>query len=266
MTLSNNASLIIVGSGIKSIAHLTTETKAYIKQSDKVLYLVNEPIMKEWIERYSQHAESLEPIYTKYPLRLHCYRAITEYILENLYKKQHVCVVLYGHPTVFAKPALAAVIAAKEKGYYAKALPGISAYDCLFADLLIDPATHGCQAFEATDLLIRRRICDPHSHLLIWQAGFIGNLGHHTTPADNLNGIKLLVQHLSQWYNVEHQVILYEAAQYPHFEPVITKTTLNALVNEHITHITTLYLPPLQKAPIDEFMLKELGIDIADLK
>lgn len=37
----NEASLILVGSGIKFISHLTTEAKAYIQHSSKVLYLVN---------------------------------------------------------------------------------------------------------------------------------------------------------------------------------------------------------------------------------
>jgi hypothetical protein len=36
-------------------------------------------------------------------------------------------------------------------GFDAVMLPGISAEDCLFADLGIDPGMIGCQSFEATD-------------------------------------------------------------------------------------------------------------------
>jgi len=161
-----SASLIVVGSGIKFISHLTTEAKAYIEQSDKVLYLVNEPAMKCWIQSVNANAESLDPIYTSYQSREQSYWAITEYILEKLRQNQHVCVVLYGHPSIFANPALAAVIKAKQEGYVAKILPGISSEDCLFADLLIDPASHGCLSLEATDLLIHQRNIDVTCHVI----------------------------------------------------------------------------------------------------
>jgi hypothetical protein len=36
-------------------------------------------------------------------------------------------------------------------------LPGISAEDCLFADLGIDPGIYGCQSYEATDFLANGR-------------------------------------------------------------------------------------------------------------
>jgi hypothetical protein len=42
-------------------------------------------------------------------------------------------------------------------------LPAISAEDCLFADLGVDPADHGCPSYEATDFLVHgaaHRSCD----------------------------------------------------------------------------------------------------------
>src|SRR3954469_14687474 len=99
-----STSLVVVGSGIKFVSHLTTEAIAHIEKSEKVLYLVNEPAMKEWIQKKNKNAESLDPLYVRHELRIDSYNAITNYILDNVRKKQHVCVVLYGHPAVFAKP------------------------------------------------------------------------------------------------------------------------------------------------------------------
>src|SRR5439155_2742798 len=140
-----------------------------IEQADQVLYLVNDPAMKEWIKKINHCANSLDTLYKQDRLRHRCYQAITDHILETLYKNIHLCVVIYGHPAVFAQPGLDAVIEARKKGYDAKILPGISAEDCLFADLLIDPGTIGCQTFEATDFLIHRRKFDNSSHLILWQ-------------------------------------------------------------------------------------------------
>jgi uncharacterized protein YabN with tetrapyrrole methylase and pyrophosphatase domain len=78
-------------------------------------------------------------------------------------------VVFYGHPTVFAKSALDAVIKLEKENYVTKILPAISSEDCLFADLRIDPGSDGCQSYEATDFLIRRKKIDPTSHLILWQ-------------------------------------------------------------------------------------------------
>src|SRR3990167_10085206 len=106
-------SLAIVGSGIKLISHITVESKVYIEQADKVLYLVNEPLVKKWLHKINQNAESLDDIYLQHPLRKDAYAAITDRILSELRKEIHLCVVIYGHPTVFAQPALDAAIKAK---------------------------------------------------------------------------------------------------------------------------------------------------------
>lgn len=259
-----NASLTVVGSGIKLISHLTTETKAYIKQSDVVLYLVNDPLMKEWIEKNNSHAESLDSLYTKYPLRLDCYRAIQDYILDTLFRNQHVCVVLYGHPTVYSQIALDAVKKARLKGYDAKILPAISAEACLFSDLLVDPGSCGCQSFEATDLLIHRRQFNTASHLILWQVGVIGALTH-SHEHNNQVGIKTLLDFLKERYPSDHKIIVYEAAQYPSFSPRIDEILLDQLPEAKLSRITTLYLPPCSRIPCNEEILNLLKINCAEL-
>ncbi len=254
-------SLVLVGSGIKFLSHLTTEAKLYIERADKVLYLLNEPAMQQWVQKTNSTAESLDPLYIKYPLRSDCYKAITDYILETLYKQQNVCVVLYGHPTVFAEPGLNAVIQARKVGYDARALPGISAEDCLFADLLINPGSCGCQSFEATDFLVYGRKWDPNSHLLLWQVGIIGIL-EHTIDQKNSKALHALVQHLNKYYLSNHEVILYEAAQYTGFEAKIYKFPLEQLPSTIISRTATLYVPPAKRSQIKKGMLKTLGIEI----
>ena len=256
------ASLTVVGVGIKFLSHLTTEARVHIEQSNKVLYLVNNPAMEDWLLQVNETSEPLNNLYKKYSLREDCYSAITQYILEKIKQNLHTCVVLYGHPTIFAKPALDAAKLTKEAGYPTKILPGISSEDCLFADLMIDPATSGCQSYEATDFLIHRRKFDNTSHLILWQVDVIGELGH--TP-DNKRGIPILIDRLKCFYPSDHIIILYEASQFPHFKPKITSVTLSALANATILPITTLYIPPACKAEIDHDTVNSLNINIADL-
>ncbi len=58
MSNPKSSSLVVVGSGIKFLSHLTTEAKTYIENSSKVLYLVNEPAIALWINEKNNNSES----------------------------------------------------------------------------------------------------------------------------------------------------------------------------------------------------------------
>lgn len=253
------ASLVVVGCGIKFYAHLTTEVIAYIKHSDIVLYLVNDPVLKSWIQNQNHNTESLDSLYGATSLRAEAYQLVTDYVLKHLYQKKHVCFVLYGHPSVFSKPGLETAKKAQQEGYYAKILPAISAEACLFADLLIDPGSAGCQSFEATDFLIHQRQFDTSSHLILWQIDAVGILDHGSTNSSK-RGILLLLEYLTNYYQPQDEIIIYEAAQYSGFEPKITKAQLKNLAELNLSSLSTLYIPPVQTAHCDEQILSSLGL------
>ena len=105
------------------------------------------------------------------------YQEIVEYILSYVRKGNKVCVAFYGHPGVFVFPSHEAIKRARNEGYRAEMLPGISAEDCLYSDIGIDPGADGCQCFESTDFLSYRRKFDPSVGLVLWQIAVIGELG-----------------------------------------------------------------------------------------
>ena len=75
---------------------------------------------------------------------------------------------LYGHPLVFSYPPFLVREMAKYLELKVKLVPGISAMDCMFADLAIDPSMSGIQIYEATDVLIRKRPLQNDVPALIW--------------------------------------------------------------------------------------------------
>jgi tetrapyrrole methylase family protein/MazG family protein len=246
--------LYIVGTGIKFISHLTVEARAHITKSEKVLFLLNDPAMKSWIQEVNPNSISLDFLYRKYDQRSDCYTEIANYIIETLKNTSHLCVVMYGHPTVLCLPALLAAKAAEQDNHAVTIFPGISGEACLFADLKIDPSQGGLQSYEATDYLVYQRQIESTSHLVLWQVGVIGALGH-AEKHHNKRGIQCLTDHLLKKYPDEHEVILYEAAQYPQCEPRIEKLTLNKLIDAILTPLTTLYIPPTHSKTIDEKMV-----------
>ena len=241
--------LALVGSGIKSISHFTTEFKTYTTQADKVLYLVNEPITKQWIQRYCKLSEALDPIYFSEKNRQTAYNKIRDKILSELEIYPFITVVLYGHPTVFADPGLQAIMIAQNNSVETVILPGISTESCLYADLKIDPGQFGCFHIEATELLLYDKIIDPTSHICIWQLGMLGN-SSVPLPNQTPNHLKLLVNKLKNYYPKEHNAILYEASMYPGVEPKIHTFPLGDMEIQNIGTLSTLYIKPLpQRKP-----------------
>lgn len=236
--------LIVVGTGIRTVGHMTLESIAWLKRADKVLYVVSDPIAEELIRQFNpEGAESLHPFYGENKPRIESYNGMIERTLTLVREGRRVCMAAYGHPGVFAYPTHESVRRARAEGFKARMLPGVSAEDCLFADLNIDPATVGCQSYEATDFLVNNRVFDNSSHLILWQIGVLGDATFKRHGYD-IKGMPELLQRLYQGYPQHHDVYVYEAPLFPGVEPVIRKVPLWALPWSGVSAASTLYVPP----------------------
>lgn len=258
-------SLAIVGSGIKLVGHVTLEAKAHIEQADLVLYTVNESVTAQWIHRLNDNARSLHTLYGRDKPRRQTYEEMVEAILQEVRDGQRVCVVFYGHPGVFVNPGTRAIAQARAEGYRATMTPGVSAQDCLYADLNLDPAEHGCQSYEATDFLLRPRRFDPGVPLILWQVGVVGHTG---LPGKEPHrpGLRVLGQVLREAYGAAHEIVLYEAAIYPVTEATILRVPLHELAEAAFSPIATLYVPPKETLDVDKAMLKRLGMSTEQVR
>src|SRR3954451_2549703 len=132
-------------------------------------------------------------------------------------------------------------------------LPGISAEDCLFADLGVDPGISGCQSYEATDFLANNRRIDPTSSVILWQIGVVGDATFKRYGYD-LSAFPLLMERLYQSYPPDHVVYLYEAAVFPGCEPIINPVPLRHLADVPKSAGYTLYIPPAFPTVSDPFV------------
>jgi Tetrapyrrole (Corrin/Porphyrin) Methylases len=189
---------------------------------------------------------------------------MVDYILSFVRAGQRVCAVFYGHPGVFAFPPHESVRRAREEGFHAEMLAGISADACLYADLGVDPAEGGCQSFEATDFLVRHRRFDPHNQLVLWQVGVIGMLDRNP-DFDPRPGLDVLVGRLAEFYPADHSVTVYEASPYAACDPKIVTVGLQDLPSAAVTAISTLYIPPVADLELDDAVLELVGISAEDL-
>lgn len=255
--------LVVVGTGIQIKAHLTVQAEAFIRDADKVFYIIPDRLGDDWLPTLNPTAESLRPFYINQNRRLDTYQAMVAHILTAVRQKLNVCAVFYGHPGVFTLPAHEAIKQAKAEGFRAWMCPAVSAEDCLFADLSIDPATTGCQTYEATYFLIHQPQIETSSTLILWQIGAIGNT--KTPDQQKDKGMQILAGQLQQLYPSSHIVTVYEAPLLAGYAPRVQIVKLEELGQTAVTSLSTLYIPPSTHNPPNQTMMKRLGLTPQDV-
>jgi hypothetical protein len=122
-------------------------------------------------------------------------------------------------------------------------LPGISAEDCLFADLGLDPGPDGCQSYEATAFLRRRPTIDTGALLILWQVTVLGRDDY--VPEPDLSAVPRLAACLTGLYSPEHEAIVYEASPYPVGDPAVLRVRIADLAETRMPRLATLVVPPM---------------------
>jgi precorrin-6B methylase 1 len=244
-TEARRGSITSVGMGITLGSHLTPIARNYIETADVVFAALSDHVVELWLGRLNPEVRSLQPYYRPGKSRMKTYREWVEVMMTEVRAGKRVCAVFYGHPGIFAWSPHKVIEVARAEGYEAYMEPGISAEDCLYADLGIDPARFGCQHLEASQLLFFERNLDTMSHVILWQLGVVGDrsLGRFKTP-DAYR--ELLVERLCQDYSPDHEVIVYRAPTLPIEGPHIQRVALRDFVSAEYTGQETLVIPPVQ--------------------
>jgi uncharacterized protein YabN with tetrapyrrole methylase and pyrophosphatase domain len=250
--------LACVGLGMTLGAHLAPRSRNYIEQADVVFVAVSDPLVELWVQEMHADVRSLQPFYREGKPRSETYRQMVDAMLAEVRAGRQVCGAFYGHPGVFALVPHRAITQARDEGFEAVMEAAVSAEDCLYADLGIDPGTFGCQHYEASQFMFYQRRIDPSAYLILWQVGVAGDrtLARFSTGAAFR---ELLVELLIQDYPRDHEVIAYEAATLPISAPRIERMPLSDLTTTKLTQETTLVIPPARLMQINQALMDRLA-------
>lgn len=261
--MTQQGSLACVGTGMMLGAHLGPRARSTIEQADVVFVLVSDALMEVWLQQMRPDMRSLQPYYREGKSRRDSYREMVEAMLAEVRAGRRVCGAFYGHPGVFARVPHDAIARARAEGFEAHMEPGVSAEDCLYADLGIDPGDCGCQHFEASQFMFYRRRIDPSAYLVLWQAGVAGDRSLRRFSTGRAYR-RLLVERLAEDYPRQHPITLYEAATLPIAEVRMEEMPLSQLANAALNPQTTLVIPPAVPLRRDDAMLDRIArLDIA---
>lgn len=251
-------SLTCVGTGMTLGSHLTPLARSYIETADVVFMAVSDAMVELWLKQMNPDVRSLQPFYRVGKSRAETYRQMVDAILTEVRAGKKVCGAFYGHPGVFALPPHEAIRIARREGFRAHMEPGVSAEDCLYADLGIDPGTYGCQHYEASQLLFYKRRIDPTAYLVLWQVGVVGDqsLARFSTGRQYRAA---LVDVLMKDYPPGHKVTIYRAATLPTEQPQIRRIALQRLAAVAVDLADTLVLPPSRRLAANPRMVRRLA-------
>ena len=255
--MSGSGSLVCVGVGMTLGSHITPLARSYIEKADVVFAALSDGVMELWLQKMNPDVRSLQQYYREGKSRLQTYREMVDAMLAEVRAGKRVCGAFYGHPGVFAWPTHKAIELARSEGYPAHMEPGVSAADCLYADLGIDPGKYGCQHFEASQFMFYRRRVDTAGYLILWQIGVAGDqsLARFSTGASHRG---ILVDVLARDYDLAHEVILYKAVTLPISRPEITRLPLGDIPRAECDMHSTLVIPPASALEPDEETRKRL--------
>lgn len=261
MDNSKQGSLVIVGTGICVVNQTTLSARSYIENADIVFAVVSGTVAEHWIGSLNDNVVALSGFYSEGKPRLETYQQMIDTIVDAVRAGQRVCAAFYGHPGVFVYPSHQAIQILRQEGYSATMEPGISAEDCLVADIGIDPGNTGCQALETSQFLFYQRPLDPLSLVILWQVGLAGDHAMYWMKPENSQlGLTVLTEALLEYYPPDHQVILYEAATMMLMPPRIEYMRLDQLADSTPSLISTLVIPAFGKMDYDPVILGKLGI------
>lgn len=237
-------SLVCVGVGMTLGSHLSPLARSYIENADVVFAVMSDGIVEKWIQQMHADVRSLQALYREGKSRMDTYREMVETMLAPVRAGKNVCGAFYGHPGVFAWPPHKAIELARAEGFDAHMEPGISAEDCLYADLGIDPGKYGCQHYEASQLLFYRRRIDPSAYLILWQVGVVGDQSLARFSTGQAYRQVLVDELRRQGYPIEHEIIVYRAPTLPIQQARSERIALRELAGFDIGAEDTVVLPP----------------------
>lgn len=250
-------SIVIVGTGMTLGAHITPICRSHIEQAD-VVFCSAHPMMELWLKDMTPDVRSLQGLYAEGKDRRITYREMVDVMLAEVRAGKKVVGAFYGHPGVFAWSPHKVIEEARAEGYSAHMEPGVSAEDCLYADLGIDPGRVGSQNFEASQFMFYQRNIDPSAYLVLWQIGIAGDKSikrFHTPQAYR----QLLSEMLSEYYPLDHQIALYECPTLAMDTARIEWIPLSEFADAEVSLITTMLIPPGKKMQKNQKILDRLA-------
>lgn len=240
--------IYVVGTGTVGYRQLTKEAEAALEKSDKVFLVHHQELISDYLDEFTEVIDITDE-YEDNTERSDTYKRMAERVIDSAQEPdtEVVSLALYGHPMYFVDPSRIVINEAPKHDLEVEVIPGISAIDCLYIDIGLDPSEDGLQIFEATDVLIREFELNPEVPAFLLQIGSVESTLYSMDDSkpERFTNIK---EHLQDFYPEDHSLYLLQTSTYPISNSERIEFNLSQFdtkeVSERINHMQTLYIPP----------------------
>lgn len=246
----------IVGLGIVGYRQVTRETEQVLSLCSAIFFLHNESEVTGYLQNLCPKVVDL---YTEYRIkkpRDSTYKAIAAKVIKEAKRNPPVALAVYGHPLVYVKPSRILIDRCPDLGLRVKVLPGVSAMDCLYVDLKLDPSAKGIQMYEATDALLKQHPLQPDVPCILWQIGALEtrlHLPYNSKP----HRFKRIKEYLMKFYPPKHKLTIATTSTNLRSKSSLITFPLDEFEDMHkkIKRLATLYIPPVSQQSIKDHEL-----------
>lgn len=202
----------IIGIGMDYAQHITMQAINEIKSSDKILLLGIIPTEIAHLAIENSCIEDITDLYKNNAVDQNNYENIKQKILTESTRNTTVCLVIPGHPRVAVTLTQMLQKDANALAIECIVTPGISSFDTMLNDLMLDPLERGTCLLDANRLLLLDFNLDPKLNYFIYHICSIGNAKtNYLTPTAD-NQFKLLQDKLMQHFPPDHMVSMITSA------------------------------------------------------
>ncbi len=201
--------LACVGTSIHCLKAFTLESLAYITSADIVYYYPPSSDHLNFMKEINANVVDLfADLYRKGADFQPTYQAIVEKILDAIKSGKKVTYASQGSPVFLSYTSIWAYRSAREQGFSAVMVPGVSSFELLICELCKHYDTYDIQIYNASSVALGIGTIDPHTPCLLF------NFSRYALPAIRESADKLLhtnisklVEKLRSIYPADHSVL-----------------------------------------------------------
>lgn len=243
--LTSLPDVIIAGTGIKGVMHMTLETKEMLKSCDKIYVLHYDSQIVNYFRNYDATIVDASLYYEEGKKRSNVYKDLAIDILNDS-QKSRVGFVVHGHPLFIVSTSEFLLEMAPKYDVKVEVLPSISSLDSLMVDIGEDFG-FALQSYEVNYMLKMNPYLNNHIPLFIFQVAVLGSfdVNKEYTPSN----FKVLTDYLLQYYPPEHKIQFILSTRNALFESDLVELSIDELNTATIDFLEarpTLYVPPVK--------------------
>lgn len=198
----------IVGSGVEGIRHLTQEAIENIFLCKKALILGSITGMKEFLEENNILYEDMTDLYINNQIDNINYSNIKSKIMSELEIHGDISFLIQGHPRLGVSVVQELQCDALVGACRLIVTPGISSFDTMINDLMLDPIESGTSLLDVNRLILFDYCMEPCINYFLYHVCSIGNqLTNYMSPTAK-NGVHFLKEKLLKHYDQNQPVTL----------------------------------------------------------